>query len=566
MGSPSSLNYLNEDGDPIPCLFFPHNVDNLNRFMGYCNDVDLALRTHSQSAPPYAREYFMYYTIWQMRGWRFPVPLGTASVVGALEKMTTKLSRGFSEVIAWIASCVSWAPRLKSKVFISHDQFDTMLQAISDDPLIAKPDSETHQETRRKASRRKASPFSLRLSHPHPHSLSFQMFTIFFSHLTTYITETDIYLRTHPPSRERLPTKDLSEFRRFYDDAHASILIMKSKNKSADLARSTDKGRGKGKGKATNDDDDDVYYKDLADAANQKALAGLIEQNPSRKKNSVESFVAEHDWSLVKYAFEWRRNASLMSHKPFNRKQRTAIRIGERLLVMSGLSWNIKSQNKGRDWTTIIAAVTIETAIIESYRRHLLAACPGACALRDVIHKYLRGISNPHYVQNPVSGNIVKVIDWSFPDGIPLDVPTAPPRSYDPDSLRKELEGVEEGNAAANDQRDPVLYTINALRKNRLLWSSDPDAPHGSLETLAHRCLEALSHVRLRLPLSPSLYLSRHLSSLLHPRSCISTTHASITPGRSLEGPPSLSTLRTPPSHPSIPPHSTSSPKTLPLL
>ena len=147
-------NYLDKNGDPVPCLFFPDNPDNLNTFRTYCSDVDDVLRLHTESAPTYAREYFSYYTIWQMRGWSFPVPLGTASVVGVLNKMAMQVREGFSEVsfvyhglressltaqfkvISWLASSVSWAPRLNSKVFISRDQYDSMIDAVTYDPTI----------------------------------------------------------------------------------------------------------------------------------------------------------------------------------------------------------------------------------------------------------------------------------------------------------------------------------------------------------------------------------------------------------------------------------------------
>lgn len=91
-------NYVGEDGDAVPCLFFPDSVDNLNLYVSYCSDVDRALRIHSESAPQYAREYFSYFTIWQLQGFRFPMPLGTKSVVGVLNKMAKKLTKGFAEV------------------------------------------------------------------------------------------------------------------------------------------------------------------------------------------------------------------------------------------------------------------------------------------------------------------------------------------------------------------------------------------------------------------------------------------------------------------------------------
>jgi hypothetical protein len=89
--------YVDEDGD-TGCLFFPRNVENLNVFRNYCNDVEQVLEKHGASAPPHAREWFVNYSIWQMREWEFPMPLGTASVVGVLNDMLMKTKNGFAEV------------------------------------------------------------------------------------------------------------------------------------------------------------------------------------------------------------------------------------------------------------------------------------------------------------------------------------------------------------------------------------------------------------------------------------------------------------------------------------
>jgi hypothetical protein len=91
-------NYTTPEGEPVSFLFFPNNVSNLNKFSTYCGEVDRALRANLDLAPIYAREYFSYYSLWQMRGLPFPMPLGTASVVDALNKMSRKVKTGFSEV------------------------------------------------------------------------------------------------------------------------------------------------------------------------------------------------------------------------------------------------------------------------------------------------------------------------------------------------------------------------------------------------------------------------------------------------------------------------------------
>ena len=70
-------------GEPVVSLFTPDCPDNFNRFAKYCADVDEVLAA-SADTPKFSREYFTFYSIWQLRGYGFPVPLGTASVVDAL--------------------------------------------------------------------------------------------------------------------------------------------------------------------------------------------------------------------------------------------------------------------------------------------------------------------------------------------------------------------------------------------------------------------------------------------------------------------------------------------------
>lgn len=78
-------------------LFFPGCADNLNRFGKYCTDVDRVLQT-GVKVPPYARTYFAYAMLWQTHGHKFPIPLGTKSVIEAVDTLAKKYRRGLREV------------------------------------------------------------------------------------------------------------------------------------------------------------------------------------------------------------------------------------------------------------------------------------------------------------------------------------------------------------------------------------------------------------------------------------------------------------------------------------
>jgi hypothetical protein len=90
--------YLDDTGQPHDHLFFPNNPENLNTFTQYYQDIDHLLTMHPDLAPKYAREYFSYYAIWEMQGYAFPMPLGTARIVKTLDKLAARYSCGFCEM------------------------------------------------------------------------------------------------------------------------------------------------------------------------------------------------------------------------------------------------------------------------------------------------------------------------------------------------------------------------------------------------------------------------------------------------------------------------------------
>lgn len=154
-------------GSICETLFFPDNADNQNRFTQYCSDVDQVLRANERLAPKYAREYFAYYAIWKRRGYAFPMPLGTASVIEALNTLMLRYQDGIREVssilslllyihmwpqitlheldtmihchypqvISWMGTCVSWAPRLGLKVHTTWDQSEAAITTVCQDHL-----------------------------------------------------------------------------------------------------------------------------------------------------------------------------------------------------------------------------------------------------------------------------------------------------------------------------------------------------------------------------------------------------------------------------------------------
>ncbi len=231
------------------------------------------------------------------------------------------------------------------------------------------------------------------------------------------------------------------------------------------------------------------------DKAYTEALSGQIVPIPESEMNQAEKVIWSLNWNPINFAHEWRMNRRLMSLETFSRSNRVYHRRGERVLVMSGQSWNADTHSAARDWSNVLAAITLETALLESYRFDLLKACPGACALRKEMKEFFLSIATPFHKKHPTTGVTERTIEWDFPDGIPFTIGTCGGRLYDPDDLRKQLRGMNPTAVRSKAKRNNVRTTIEYLEKNKFLWASDPDAPYGSVETLAHQCISTLADV-----------------------------------------------------------------------
>ncbi|KAI9442816.1 hypothetical protein BJY52DRAFT_1194722, partial [Lactarius psammicola] len=331
-------------------IFFPKNSDNHNRFTKYCSDVDNVLQNETETAPPYAREYFAYAMMWKLHGYEFPMPLGTASVVEALHILAEKYTKGLGEVISWLGTGLYWVPKMGSKVYIVYDPFDAALNIVSKDLLI----------------KRNATGVRRRI------------FRVILNHLTTSIVEIDVYLMNNPTPRTLI--EDLSPFK--------SISTV---------------AKDKGKGKATKN-------KTKSDAL-----------SPSTKEPvAMSEFLSAVNWTADRLKKEYDTIREMMSKHQFTRDNRLSNHRGTRLLTMCGLPWNPESQNKPRDFAMIATAVSVESAVVNTYRENLLGLCPGARALRKDLHSLFIEFAVPHSIQNDAGDDIIHCI-WEFPDSISSD-------------------------------------------------------------------------------------------------------------------------------------------------
>jgi hypothetical protein len=300
---------------------------------------------------------------------------------------------------------------------------------------------------------------------------------LFFSNLTTRVADVAIQLHRRPVTRNILKKNlGFTEIKKYYDDILKELGGPK-------------KTKGKGK-PMTQEELDELYEKALSGAINIDVLT------IDKKMHPAERLIRSLGWEPVHFVYEWGSNKSLMGLS-YKQSHRSAKRRGERMLVMSGQEWNKASKDTDRDWPNIATAMTFETAIVESYRGDLVMSCSGVCALRKEMEVFFLSVASSYFHSHPTTGDAEKRLEWSFPDGIESSVGPSQPKSYDPDQQRKDLlKANPTAGMMAKNKRNTMIFTVETLEKNPFLWCSDPDVPHGTVETLARHCIDALAQVR----------------------------------------------------------------------
>ncbi|KAH9983733.1 hypothetical protein BJV77DRAFT_1072649 [Russula vinacea] len=295
-------------GKLVDSLFTPDFPDNFNQFVKYCANVDEVLAA-SANTLRFSREYFTFYSIWQLRGYSFPVLLRTALVVDALNKISMKLQNGFVECISWMATLVSWLSKFNAKKYIQRDQFQTMITQVDNDVLVDK----------------------------NAKRIGRNIFKIFFMHLTTMITEIELYFSDNPTIHDI--QVNLKPFQK---------IVKRNQQKAHEKAKPQKKTEdAKGKKAAARGEDTD-YCEAVNDFTTTTALFKMLDIDE-------EIFMQGY-----------RKLYAILSSFPFELEHRLNSDLEVRLLAMSGLTWNTKTKGQYRDQAHI------------------------AIAMRHAIYKYLR--------------------------------------------------------------------------------------------------------------------------------------------------------------------------------
>ncbi|KAH9162584.1 hypothetical protein EDB89DRAFT_2079529 [Lactarius sanguifluus] len=218
----------------------------------------------------------------------------------------------------------------------------------------------------------------------------------------------------------------------------------------------------------------------VKDLAAFKSIVGGDKEGTSKSKSSkkpaksgkssrvtkvspaVTDFLTAVEWTEDHFREEYKTIFDLMRSGDFTRDHRLSDHRGTRLLCVSGVPWNRGSHNRRRDWAVTALAVTVESALVEQYRRRLLDMCPSACHLRKDLQSLFVDLAIPVRVDRPEANKSDLLYEWQFADNVKIpdsEVPVV-------HNLKDFLEPWQRAcSTLAKDVKVPVLTLIQSLEK-----------------------------------------------------------------------------------------------------
>jgi hypothetical protein len=150
---------------------------------------------------------------------------------------------------------------------------------------------------------------------------------------------------------------------------------------------SSKKQKSKSKGKGDEEVESKVGNTKLATKLATKVTAAL------------DPFFDTIGWSRKRFTEECSLiyTTMLAGTRP-SRSERLSDRLGPRILSLCGLPWNRQSAHKNRDYANLSLVVTIETALVQAYRKSLVDECLGARALRSALNTFFLGNTAVHSI------------------------------------------------------------------------------------------------------------------------------------------------------------------------
>ena len=369
-----------------------------------------------------------------------------------------------------MATLAPWSPRFRSKVFKNRDMFESLINAIQNDPLIDNKAPGIDRYVSR-TSQLSYSTSSYRLMILI--LLIIKFFRLFFAHLKTTISFITVYLNEKVTDYRAIdfPQSDFKRMVLAYRNAKTAQKQTKEPTKEPKTR-------------------------------SQKNVQAA-EASSSAQKSQALQFIEDLDMTLE--IFE-KRCTQVVQKMSGNKSYKTyEIRMHNdfelRLIATSGLSWNLGSKNQTRDYLLAASAAVLETHFVPLYRPDLLTNCMGAGILRKELQDYLMSIAKLIHINVPADKNAGEEVEterttmqgWEFPDRLESEAKTLK-LGYSEQDVDAIVSKLTRSNADAKENEE-ILRIINKLVKCPLLWCTKKGVAKGTLETLAYRLIMGLSDV-----------------------------------------------------------------------
>jgi hypothetical protein len=406
------------------------------------------------------------------------------------------------QVLSWFGSSIRWSQSRKAKVHSVRDPYESAVKQALKDPLL------NHGT----GIRRKA--YLPLLFHCRLNNLSFirhQIYRTILAHLTTTIVEITAHL-----AKSKMPQDNITHLSVF------DSLLPDSQDKSSRNPGKRDRGR---------------TVKDKVARPHDKSEAeGFL----AAVQLSSDAFIETHSIILKEMRYSIDHGTRLSKSLPF------------RLLAMSGLMWATNSKATQRDWGRVASAITIESALVESYRPKLLKECFAARLLRIELHDFFVKVA-PKWKRYQTRGEApdIKGQSWIFPDNIYINdaQDLQPPPAVNHVDLRAQVgaevkkkplrkntrkkdpviaggdngTNAEKINAptvkvtapAQKDEDGDIQPLLKSIQGHKLLQCSDSSAPSGSTESIVAFAASIIGHVSHYFSLFCNAYHPFSLRSLI---------------------------------------------------
>jgi hypothetical protein len=240
------------------------------------------------------------------------------------------------------------------------------------------------------------------------------------------------------------------------------------------------------------DDDDDKYDSEDkgGEARGQTTMAG----EPEMK--TLNAYLVRFGLEVVSFCKLF--DATLEAMVKNGREERLSKDLAARLIPVCGVTWNVDSRNRARDWGQVVIAGVLEPLVIQTYREGMLRKIGAARALRRELREYFLSIAveNATEVRDKKGSRKLKYVkEWCFADDLPQDEEDGFMAEDEPEAEKLLKDVADAYVRGPKGKKDPVAALVEGIEKCSLVHCSDSGVGKGVLETIVARCVSIIINV-----------------------------------------------------------------------